>query len=184
MQMYHDMNKRFPAPASFGPHGEPLLSWRVHILPYLGEKSLYQQFHLNEPWDSPHNRALAARMPNVYRSPASKPKSPEETNYLLAVGDGAGFASQRDTPTFAEIRDGTSLTILAVEANGDHAVVWTKPGDLPFDPNHPDRGLGGVYPDGFLAAFFDGSVSLLDFPQDRGNLRALFTRAGGDYARR
>lgn len=31
------------------------LSWRVHLLPYIGNEGLYKQFHLNEPWDSEHN---------------------------------------------------------------------------------------------------------------------------------
>ncbi|MGO8752348.1 MAG: DUF1559 domain-containing protein [Thermoguttaceae bacterium] len=184
MRQYVDVNKKFPAPASFGADGKPLLSWRVHILPDLGEKPLYRQFHLNEPWDSPHNRALAGQMPKVYRSPASKLKSSDKTNYLLPVGDGAGFASQRDAPTYAQISDGASNTILAVEANDEHAVVWTKPEDLPFDSRRPEKGLGGFYQDGFLAAFFDGWVYLLKLPQDRNNLRALFTRAAGDVGER
>src|SRR5439155_26207053 len=43
---------------SYGQDGKPLLSWRVHILPYVEEDLLYQQFKLNEPWDSPNNIRL------------------------------------------------------------------------------------------------------------------------------
>ena len=43
--------------------GKPLLSWRVAILPQLGEDALYKQIHLDEPWDSPHNRQFWGRMP-------------------------------------------------------------------------------------------------------------------------
>ena len=32
-------------------------------------KRLYDQFHLDEPWDSEHNKPLAAKMPAVYSSP-------------------------------------------------------------------------------------------------------------------
>ncbi|AMV36242.1 sigma-70 family RNA polymerase sigma factor [Planctomyces sp. SH-PL62] len=59
----------FPAAAIHGPDGQPLLSWRVAILPFLGEEALYREFHLDEPWDGPHNRSLIARMPAVYRTP-------------------------------------------------------------------------------------------------------------------
>jgi len=42
-------------------HGKPLLSWRVQLLPYLPElDTLYQQFDLDEPWDSPHNPQFIA----------------------------------------------------------------------------------------------------------------------------
>ena len=40
------------------PNGKPLLSWRVQILPYIEEQQLYQDFHLDEPWDSEHNIKL------------------------------------------------------------------------------------------------------------------------------
>jgi hypothetical protein len=123
-------------------------------------------------------------MPRLYRSPAWKLTPPDKTNYLLPVGDGAAFASERDAPTFADIRDGTAYTIMAVEASDEHAVIWTKPEDLPFDPKQPQKGLGGFYPDGFLAALFDGSVYLLKLPRDQSSLRALFTRSGGEVAER
>ena len=49
--------------------GLPLLSWRVLLLPYLGHNDLYRRFHLDEPWDGPHNKALLAEMPEVYAPP-------------------------------------------------------------------------------------------------------------------
>ena len=56
-----------PAVASLDKAGKPLLSWRVHLLPLLGEKKLYKEFHLDEPWDSDHNKKLIAQMPEVFR---------------------------------------------------------------------------------------------------------------------
>ena len=47
--------------------GKPLLSWRVLILPYVEQEDLYKQFHLDEPWDSEHNKKLIEKMPAVYR---------------------------------------------------------------------------------------------------------------------
>ena len=37
--------------------------WRVLILPYLEKKSLYEQFHFDEQWNSPHNIALGPLAP-------------------------------------------------------------------------------------------------------------------------
>ena len=68
---YVRTNDSFPAMATYGPDGLPTLSWRVALLPYLGEEALYRQFRQDEPWDSPHNKALAARMPAVFETPVS-----------------------------------------------------------------------------------------------------------------
>ncbi len=176
MHMFHDANKRFPAAASYGPDGKPLLSWRVHILPYLDHKPLYDQFHLNERWDSPHNKTLIDKMPPVYRSPASKLKEPGRTNYVVAAGPGTVFSS-REGMKLSDIKDGTSATILTVEVADKQAVIWTKPDDLPYDPKDPAKGLGGLYEGGFNAGACDGAVHFIPLPQPAETLRCLFDPA-------
>ena len=102
---YHDIARCFPAPAIRDERGKPLLSWRVHLLPVLGEESLYRQFHLDEPWDSEHNRKLIPSMPDVLRSPASQAAPgtttfcwPEaRTRYSLAM-------KRRRSPTSGTVR--------------------------------------------------------------------------------
>ena len=181
---YIDAHGTFPPPTSFGPDGKPLLSWRVHILPYLDQQALYAQFHLDEPWDSVHNRRLTETVVPVYRSPISKLEEKWRTNYLLPVRGGAIYSSRRDTPKIGDITDGTCNTILAVEVDDGHAVPWTKPEDLTFDPKQPENCLTGVYPGGFLALFADASATLLELPANPAHLRALFTRAGGEVVDR
>ena len=88
MLNYMDAYKHFPAAASCGPDGKPLLSWRVYILPYIDQKQLFDQFHLDEPWDSAHNKTLIEKMPVVFRSPKSQAQK-GKTNYLVPVGNGA-----------------------------------------------------------------------------------------------
>jgi Protein of unknown function (DUF1559) len=51
---YSATNRGMPPPAIYSDDGKPLLSWRVLILPYLEEGDLFEQFRLNEAWDSPH----------------------------------------------------------------------------------------------------------------------------------
>ena len=63
---YHDAHGKFPTNV-YGPKGEPLLSWRVHLLPYLEEDNLYKQFKMDEAWDGPNNKELIEKMPKVYR---------------------------------------------------------------------------------------------------------------------
>ena len=75
MHNFHDSHRRFPARAERIGKGNPLLSWRVHILPLVGQVKLYKQFHFDEPWDSPHNKKLIEKMPAVFRShPPARPR--------------------------------------------------------------------------------------------------------------
>jgi hypothetical protein len=176
---YHEASKHFPSPASRSADGKPLLSWRVAILPYIEQGQLYNQFHLDEPWDSPHNKTLIGKMPAIFRLSGSK-AAPGMTNYVVPVGGGALYSSTGEEPAFKDITDGTSNTIMMVGVDDKHAVVWTKPDDLQFDAQDPKKGIGSVNREGFPAAFCDGSVRFLRSTIDAKTLKALFTRAGGE----
>jgi uncharacterized membrane protein YhaH (DUF805 family) len=152
---YHDTKGTFPAAKS---EGGSQLSWRVHILPYLEEQALYEQFHLDEPWDSPHNKALIAKMPMVYEVPGAEFPS-GETSYLAVTGPNTAFGDGSSGMRFRDMVDGTSRTILFVEA--DQSVPWTKPDDYQFDPQNPVQGLGTRRLGGFLAAFGDAHIDFL-----------------------
>jgi prepilin-type processing-associated H-X9-DG protein len=151
--------------------GKPLLSWRVAILPYIEEQALYEEFHLDEPWDSDHNRALIAKMPAVYTCP-SAPRDDGRTNYLLLDGPGACFEKQRQQTRgrirgvpLGDLRQAAEKTILVVEAPADRAVEWTKPEDLtvsPADVAELRNGKAGGHPGGLRhAAYADGHVELI-----------------------
>jgi hypothetical protein len=160
MHEYHDVHKAFPAQASYDAQKRPLLSWRVHLLPFLYEKALYDQFKLDEPWDSAHNKALISKMPRVYRSPFIVDAPAGKTSYLVPTGPGLIFDGPKTTK-ITEITDGTSNTLFLVEAVESRAVEWTKPEDYAVDRKKPKVGLllpGGV---GIIAAFVDGSVHVL-----------------------
>lgn len=179
MQNYASVNNGFPAAASFDQQGKPLLSWRVHLLPYLGEDDLYKSFHLDEPWNSEHNKTLVTRMPAVYRSPSVPRAEAGKTIYQAVVGDDKAFQLKKSTD-FADITDGTSNTIAAVETDAEHAVAWTQPEDWSPDDKSPMSGLlkrGGV---GFLVLFADGSVHIVGQNGDAENFKAMLTRKGGE----
>jgi hypothetical protein len=169
MHYYHDSYKRFPPAVLYGPDGKTPYSWRVALLPYLEQKALYDEYRFDEPWDSPHNRKIAETVVPIYRSPADKPGS-AYTSYFALVGPGTAFGGEEGT-RFADIQDGSSNTVLFVEAR--RAVPWTKPEDIAYDPEKPIPALGGFFPRGFNAAFGDGSVHFLSDSIDEKALRAL-----------
>ncbi|MCA9084289.1 MAG: DUF1559 domain-containing protein, partial [Planctomycetaceae bacterium] len=176
MHNYHEVYGRFPARANYDADGRPLLSWRVHLLPFLEQNSLYEQFHLNEPWDSEHNLPLAEQMPAVFRSQQFS----DATRTVFLTLDGVGTAMEStEGRKLAEFTDGLSNTLLVVEANAENAVTWTKPEDLPFDPTTPGNGVGAIRDNGFLGLLSDGAVRLIpaDLPAD--TLRNLMQRNDG-----
>jgi hypothetical protein len=175
---YADKNKVLPERAIRSKDGKPLLSWRVAILPFIEEEKLYKEFHLDEAWDSEHNRKLIERMPLIYVSPDTGEQSTGRTRYLAPVGEQCYFPPT-GTLTFKDITDGTSKTIMLVEADPDHAVIWTKPEDLEIELEDPTRGIA-TGEQIFNASFGDGSVQGLSASVPAKTLRALFTRNGGE----
>ncbi len=175
---YHDVYNIFPARASFDANGKSLLSWRVHILPFLDQKDLYDQFKLDEPWDSKHNKKLIFQMPMTYQNPNFQEKN-YKTNFLLPVGKGTLFEGKEGLRIRA-LTDGTSNTIIAVEADEDQAVIWTKPEDLSYNPEKPMTGLGNLRPGGFNILLADGSVLFISVDLNKDTIRSLMTFAGGE----
>lgn len=150
---------RLPPAAIYSQDGKPLLSWRVTLLPYVEHDVLYKRFKLDEPWDSPNNRALLAQMPKVYERFGVVTAEPNTTFFRTFVGEGTLFSGPRGTSPYsiATIPDGTSNTVFAVEAAD--AVPWTKPDELtmsqPFKLGQPNSPV-------FLAVMMDGSVRMVN----------------------
>jgi len=177
---YHDANGRLPPQAIVGRDGQPFLSWRVAVLPFLAQRELYPRFRLDEPWDSPHNQALIPMMPRTY-APDGVGRSAEGlTYYQVFAGPGAVFEGAQGV-AFSDIRDGTSETVAVVEAG--EPVPWTKPDDLPYAPDKPLHPLGGLSPDGFLALFCNGEVRFVKKGVSESKLRAVITPNGRESVR-
>ena len=174
---FHDVYGFFPQDV-VDQNGKPLLSWRVSILPYIEEEALYRQFKLDEPWNSEHNLKLLARMPKIYESP-NLPPVPGMTYYKAFSGPGAVLESGRRISILRDIPDGTSRTIMVIEAGP--AVPWTKPEDNPFDPKKPLPKLEPL-PHGTQTnvLFCDGAVRTLDLKKiGEKKLRLLIMRNDG-----
>jgi len=115
----------FPPPAIQSPDGLPNLSWRVALLPYLGQNDLYQQFHLDEPWDSPRNIALIDRMPAVFETPGA-PAPKGQTRFRGLAGEHTMF---EPSP-------------LPETGDGGMAAAMMMGGEPMLDPNPPPERKG------------------------------------------
>jgi hypothetical protein len=151
---------------------EGQLSWRVAILPYLGERTLYEKFRLSEPWDSPHNRALLEPMPAVFAS-VERPFQ-HATHYLLFTGPetawagGVGLMPQR-------CPDGLENTALLGELSDALGVPWTQPEDYFFKRETAQQDLFGLRKDCCYVVFGGGFG--VRRAADAGRSRALSAKA-------
>ena len=82
---YESVNGHFPTNI-YDENGNALLSWRVQLLPYLEGQNIYEQFRLDEPWDSPHNKPLAKQMPAVFSSCDASGRANRGKNRLSRAG--------------------------------------------------------------------------------------------------
>ncbi|MFN6310985.1 MAG: DUF1559 domain-containing protein [Planctomyces sp.] len=139
MISFYDEHGYFPDEDGCG-KSKGKLSWRVHLLPYLERQELYEEFRLEEPWDSDHNKTLIEKMPEVFR--VTGIKEPGRTSVHIPVGEGTLF-SGTEPPTLDSITDSPESTILAVVADPGTADIWTKPGGLQTDMNDPVRSFAG-----------------------------------------
>lgn len=189
LHRYHAAYDGFPAAYSVDAAGRPLLSWRVHLLPFLKHGELYTRFHLNEPWDSEHNRTLIAEVPAVFRTAEADARR-GLTNYL-AIRSSNGILCPPSPAArsmliprgirLSEVRDGTALTITAVEVHDRHAVIWTRPEDCEL--SDPPQLLQLAHQRNgqlILALFADGSVHALPSDIDPAVFSHLTTRSGGE----
>ncbi|MCA9021041.1 MAG: caspase family protein [Planctomycetaceae bacterium] len=186
---FHAKHGMFPALYSTDASGKPLLSWRVHLLPYLANADLYRRFRLDEPWNSEHNRALMREMPAVFRSPETAGDR-FVTNYLAIESESSILVPPSKsmfgltTPlgiSMKQVTDGTSNTIAILEVSDNRACEWTRPQDFRVVADNPLEGLGHSRdPKVFLTTFVDASAKVLSRDLDRKMFLGLTTRNGGE----
>ena len=189
---FHDQHIGFPVDLRNA--GDPTLSWRVSLCPYIEQMPLYQQFDLTKTWDSPANRPLVEKMPYTYRS-VLFPDSPGSTPWKGFVGPGTAFEPGAGPLTLARgFPDGPSYTIFFVETQ--EQVPWSKPADIPYGPGIAIPPLGEKYPvkgewpfccpvpgsQVFLACMADGTVRRFSADISEAVLRAMIVRNDGKPA--
>ncbi len=159
--------------------GEPLLSWRVQILPFIEQQALYEQFRLDEPWDSEHNLKLSETVLAVFTDPSAI-TLPGYTVFQACIGEGLAFHPDGDN-AIRDMTDGTSNTIMVVETDASNAVPWAAPDDVEIDLDGDPRSImGHAHAGGCQVLFGDGSVRFISHAVDKDLFKALLTRSGGE----
>ena len=181
---YYDANKCLPPAYTVDENGNPLHSWRVLLLPYLEQQYLYDQIRLDEPWDSEYNKQFHSQRMSCYRCPSATGDTLGMTCYSVIVGEETPFGDPTTTLTFGDISDGLSNTIFLVERKTP--VCWMDPTqEITFEEackgiNVFGNEMGSNHSGGMNVSMFDGSVHFISETVHPGNLRAFFTRAGGE----
>jgi hypothetical protein len=179
MTRYHEDRGHYPPPAIYGKDGQPLLSWRVALLPYLGQEKLYGEFKLDEPWDSVHNKKLLDRMPGVFRTQLAWDTPSWKSTRQVFTGPGTLFDSPRARRR-ADISDDPGQTILLVQTAGAAAVPWSKPADRAYEPGKPLPVILGPSEAGFSVVMADGTIRFVQREMVEKVLPGLITRSGSE----
>lgn len=184
---YADANITYPPAFTVNADGEKLHSWRVLILPFLGENDLYTQIRLDEPWNSEWNRQFWTKTPNVYRC-ASTPTSENEDEEAKAKKCAYSCVLGVNTPMPLDgsaikpdaVVDGGSNTILLVERKTP--TNWMDPNsELTVEqvleentkPVQERRDFGSWHGAGECAIFCDGSKRFISEKIDNSVLTLL-----------
>ncbi len=140
------------------PPAQEKVSWRVYILPYIEQESLYRQFKVDESWDSPTNKRHASTRIKTFVSAADPPEM-AETRYRVFVGPDTLYEPGKPLPTSRSAKDGPAATILIVES-GD-TVPWPQPREIQYDRAGALPSFGVPGRGGFNVAMLDGSVKFV-----------------------
>lgn len=197
LQNYHSTHGTFPPAYLTDRRGRPAHSWRVVILPFLGEDALYKRYSFQEPWNGPTNRLLAEQMPDAYRCPSSGRQS-QQTSYLAVRGPRTMWPDG-NCRNLAELNDPKDATLLVAEFEPTD-VHWMAPEDTDFSQavqllsgGDSERGVGHFHEDYFFVhppfggnlLFADGSVRFHYYGLSQKLWTALLTiddgRAIGDH---
>jgi hypothetical protein len=174
MHNYHDVHNQFPSNTK-DKDGKSILSWRVHLLPYMDEDKLYKEFKLDEPWDSEHNIKLVDRMPKAFKPVRGKAEK-NQTFYQMFSGEQTFLDPSGKAVSMAHVTDGLSNTFMVAEAA--KPVIWSKPDDMEFDGKTVPK-LGGMFDGDFNVVMGDGSVKRIPKGIDLDVLKLAIDRADG-----
>ena len=131
MHGYHDTWNTMPPAFLPDDNGQPRTSWRTALLPFLEQKTLYDQYDPSVAWNDPRNAGVVATRLGVFQSPRDESRMPNRTSYVVVRGSGTVFPGSQPVG-LAKLRRGTSQTIIVLEIRNSD-IAWAEPRDLDVD---------------------------------------------------
>ena len=175
----------YPPAALLNADGRRTVSWRVLILPYLGEKALYDRFDLDKPWDDPVNLCLLREMPDVYRKSGA---DADTTDTGFAGVEGSESLFQNASAQLNGGRELSGITqtekIAAGPVGADVHLPWTAPGDIDIEKAIQLSSAHGFSGEGHAFTpllFLDGTVHLVPDSVAAGPM-TMWTHVSGSTA--
>jgi len=186
MLLYQRDHATLPPAYSVDGQGNPLHSWRVLLLPYLGQEELYKQIRLDEPWNSRHNQRFHGADVSFYRCPSVLTARPGETTYAVVVGPEMPFVAGK-TKSLADYGPDGRVMVLLVERSTP--VGWMVPANevsqtaadaginVGSNSNATTKsvttGIASPHPGGATFGFRSGAVQFLSETMDLAEFRKL-----------
>lgn len=175
MLLYECEHGVLPPAYTVDAEGKPLHSWRVILLPYLGEEELYAKLRLDEPWDSEHNCRFHEIAVGFYQCPTAE-LSLGQTTYSVVIGKTTAFEGAE-----GKALDGFGVNLMLVTER-EQPVCWMDPGSELSEAvaiegiNCREPGVHGIeshHPGGVQAGFRSGGVRFISETIDRAVLQGL-----------
>jgi hypothetical protein len=190
MLLYQCEHGTLPPGHTVDTEGNPLHSWRVLLLPYIGEAELYGKLRLDEPWDGEHNRPFHDAAPAIYQCPSATLR-PGRTTYSVVVGQNTAFGAGhgRSLDDF-----GVNLILvvereLSLHSDGQRqGVCWMDPTSelaesiacLGINRREKD-GIGSPHPGGLNVGLRDGGVRFIPETIELPSLRGLLDGTAEEF---
>jgi prepilin-type processing-associated H-X9-DG protein len=192
MHCYAQIHKCFPPAYVVDREGKPAHSWRMLLMECAGEKPLFRQYRFDEPWNSPHNFALASGVPlgmsgvvPLFHCICDRDSDRMDTSTVMVVGKGT-ISDGPTATSFKDITDGASYTILVAEMS-ESGIHWMEPRDLSFKDmsfriNDPTTKwcIRSKHGRSAHVGMCDGSVKGLSEDMDPAFIKGCLTIAGGE----
>ncbi len=155
------------------------LSWRVAILPFLGEQELYDRFDFSKPWDSAENLAVAKTMPAVFvdLQQTNDAGMDSRTRIHIAETDKGLFRNDRSVPRLADITDKRIWTAVVIDGGPKSSSIWTDPTPLSGEAIGAEM-LG--QPDEMGVLMIDATFKPRIVKRSAENLSAIFSCDGNE----
>lgn len=136
LRSYHDAYGSFPPAYISDENGRPAHSWRVLVLPFLGQQAIYDAYRFDEPWDGPNNAQLQQKyrgeLGRVLSCPWDRRINSPSASYFAVVGPHAAWSGASGCKMSTDFPDGLPTTVLLVEVY-ESGISWFEPRDLDID---------------------------------------------------